>query len=387
MARLEDLVRHEPASSSLALRERIYGAEERSMLLRDIVALANAATEGPRFLLLGLREPVGGQREVCGVEPADWTAFKSVLAGVAQAIEPTLKLTARSLTISGKLVGVVCLPSCAEPPYLLNAKPGSGLQAGAGWIRRGTECLPLLRADLARLFAARQEEPADECDVAIGFPGDPPQNEITIAALSIDELPSAVAAERLRAMLEAQRDVKAAFGRTQTQLSRLMHARIFGVEQPYERHSEDSLRLSIERTAEDSRAADEHYQFELRAHKLEVVVCNRRSRPLSDATLRVTLPRLEGVGVAERLYAKPGASCGDGYPRVTTNARTVDIDAAIGIVPPGSTVSGFREAPRLWARPPAAGKTIAVDCTLHARELREPLHETLVARIVREAAA
>jgi len=383
MSQLEDLVRFETANSSLAFRELAYGRDQRSPLLRDVLALANAAVEGPRFLFLGVRDRVGGEREICGIERADWTACKELVSGALRmAVEPLLKVTARSLEIDGKLVGVLCLPTCNDRPYLLSANVGPRLHAGAGWIRRGTECLPLLRADLERMFADKARRVADVFDVVIGFPGDPPQSEITLPVLPLDELPSVVAAKKLHKVLEAQQDAKAILGKTETQFSRLVHAQVFGVEQPYERHSEDSLRMLIVQTADDCRAADEHYQFELRAHKLEVVLCNRSDSSLSDAALLVTLPRLDGVGVAERLYTANGGGSRDGYPRVTAKAHTVDIEASLGTVPAGATLRGFREAPRLWTRPAAAGITIPVDCTLHARELREPLRETLVARIV-----
>jgi hypothetical protein len=383
MSQLEDLVRFETANSSLAFRELAYGRDQRSLLLRDVVALANAAVEGPRFLFVGVRDAVGGEREICGIARTDWTDCKELVSGALRtAVEPLLKVTARSLEIDGKLVGLLCLPACNDRPYLLSAKAGPGLHAGAGWIRRGTECLPLLRADLERIFAAKVRHVADAFDVVIGFPGDPPQSEITLPALPLDELPSAVAAKRLHKVLEAQQNAKAILGKTETRFSRLVHAQVFGVDQPYERHSEDSLRMLIAQTADDCRAADEHYQFELRAHKLEVVVCNRSDSPLSDAALHVTLPRLDGIGVAERLYRADGSAARDGYPLVTAKPHTVDIETPLGTVPAGATLRGFREAPRLWTRPAAAGITIPVDCTLRARELREPLRETLVARIV-----
>lgn len=70
------------------------------------------------------------------------------------------------------------------------------------------------------------------------------------------------------------------------------------------------------------------------------------------------------------------------YPRVKTGKHTVTIEADVGTIPAGTTIAAFRQAPRLWARPPAVGTTIPIDVTLRARELREPWRETLLVRIV-----
>jgi len=70
MRQLEDLVRYEPANSSLAFRERGYDPDERATLLRDVVALANAAVPGPRFMVVGVLDAAGGKRQVRGIERA-----------------------------------------------------------------------------------------------------------------------------------------------------------------------------------------------------------------------------------------------------------------------------------------------------------------------------
>jgi hypothetical protein len=388
MRDLEDLVRCENANSALAFRERAYLANEHAELLRDLLGLANAPVSGPRLLVVGVRDG-GDRRRIVGVAAQAWSDFRTRLeALLGDSIEPPLEVAVRALQIDGALVGVVCLTACDDPPYLLSARGAGGLPAGSGWIRRGTQLYPLLRTDLQRVFAAKYAAPPIDVALRIGFPGDVPQSEIALPALELDALPSAVVAANLRKVLEAKQNAKDVLGRTETQVARLVHAQVFGVEQPYESHSDESLRLQIARTADDYRAADEHYAFEVRAHKLELVVANPGATALRAATLRATLPRLETIGIAERLYTNgDGPTRSDAYPRVQPGKHTVSIEVDIGTIPRGSVTSAFREPPRLWARRGAAGKTIPVDVTLYARELREPWRETLLIRILDRPAA
>jgi hypothetical protein len=383
MDRLEDIVRFESANSAVAFRDRAYTDDEHAELLRDLVGLANAPVTGPRFLFLGVHD--AGERRIVGLAPQTWSDLKHCLDSLlGGSVEPSLKVTVRALQVDGALVGMLCLTACDDPPYLLSTQAPDGLPAGSGWIRRGAQVFPLLRADLQRMFEAKlASTPSPDLAPRVGFPGDEPQSEVSLPALGLDELPSAVAAAKLRKVLEAKESARAVLGRTETQLSRLVHARVFGFDEPYESHSDDSLRIRIKRTADEYRAADEHYMFEVRAHKLELVVVNPGSSALLAAALHVTLPRLDTIGVAERLYASTDKAAIDaGYPHVKTGKHTVTIEADVGTIPAGTMIAAFRQPPRLWARPPAVGTTIPIDVTLHARELREPRRETLLVRIV-----
>lgn len=384
---LEQLVQAETAHSGLAFREHVYAADEQAALLRDVLALANAAVQGPRFLFLGVRDAVGGERRINGITLQAWHEFKrrlsSMLGGMT---EPPVKVAVRSLRMGDALVGMLCLTACDDQPYLLAADLGTELRAGNGWVRRGTSQAPLLRADLQRMFASRVAASAPSFELRIGFPGSEPQNELTLPALDLVELPSAVAARKLVKVLQAKESARAMLGRTETHLSRLVHAHVFGVGEPYVSHSDESLRLRAASTAETHRAADEHYAFEVRAHKFELVVANAGTSPLHNVGVRVRVPTIDGIGIAERLYDRSGAVADSGdYPLVNSSERAITLETSLGAAPPGTTTRVFRQPPRLWVRPEAVGKTIPVEVTLHARELREPISDTLIVRFVKEA--
>jgi hypothetical protein len=385
MNRLEELIRCESANSGLAFREHAYREAERTELLRDLLSLANAAVSGPRFLLVGVRDVPGGERALTGLTNGAWSELKRLLSAVlTEAIEPPLGVTARALKLDGVLIGMLRLGACEDAPYLLSQQAGRDLMPGAGWVRRGINVLPLVRSDLKRMFEARPPGPDREADVRLGFGLGSSEiaDEITLPVMPLDARPSVVAADKLRELLEAQASAREMLGRTETQLARLMHARLFGADAVYESHGDESLRARIAGTAEEYADADAHYEFELRAHPLRVLICNGNGAALHAVTVMLTLPRIDGISVAERLYPAADAPPTDeGYPRVHAKPRTIEIRADVDAVPRGRTVSVFRHAPRLCVRETAAGKTIPVDYALHARELREPLRDTLLIKI------
>lgn len=383
MQGLEDIVRSENANSALAFRETAYGESELEALATDVLALANANVAGPRFLILGVRDVVGGERKLMGISKPDLVRVKRHLGILlAHAVEPVIAASVSTLETDKVLIGIICLGNCDDPPYLLSKPLGDRLPAGIGFIRRGSSSAPLLRADLRRMFEQRAASPSSEIVLRVGFPGPELCDEIALPVLDLPELPSKVAAAQLHALLKMKRNARDMLGHTETRLSRLMHAKLFGPEAPFEALSDDSLKMRIDRSVEDFHDADEHYRYEVRAHKINLAVRNECELDLHDASVQMTVQRIEGVGVAERLYREDGhENLGDRYPIVTLGPRTITLESSVGTVSRGQTIDAFREPPRLWLRRPAAGKSIAVDYRLRARELKEPIADTLLIHV------
>lgn len=363
MSALIDVIRHESPGSGLAFRKDIYGEADRDELIMDLLSLANADVSGPRHIVLGVPDPARGQRDLRGVLPADFALMKQCLRDwIATSIEPAFSVSTQTFKLGDRVIGVIIVGDCDDPPYLLSKDAPRGLTPGAGWVRRGTQRLPLLRRDLERMFTAADSRSTVAVVPSVGFPGEPPRAAIDLPALPLDDLPSEIAAGKLRHLLEAKVDAKAAFGRTETHMQRLIHARVFGMDQAYEERGLDTIRAQLDSAATDYRSADDYYQFHVRAHPLQLVVTNEADRPLDGATLQLRIPKLEGIGFADRAYAPADIEAPPpGYPAVKDTARGTIIQARLGSVAAGATVDVFGVPPRLWVRPEAAGNSVAID--------------------------
>jgi len=380
MSSLDELIQLETANSGVAFRERAYGAVERQGLLRDLIGIANASVGGPRVIFMGVRDVVGGKRQFVGLSGDAVAEARSLYQSlVGRFVEPPLSVRIKTIDIDGVTVAALIVDQCDDPPYLLKESVSNTMRTGNGWIRKGTDNSRLSRADLQRMFEAKFRGVSGTADIQVGFPGKVLQPEVTLPVLALDEFPSELAGERIRGMLEAKNASREVFGRTVTQIERLVHAKIFGGDEPYEEHSSSSLHKRLEGSAGEHGAADRHYEFEVRAHKLNITLSNIGDADLGGAALVLDFPQIEGVGVVESPFEAPGAEpCqAEGYPVVDPGPRTTRVQASVGGIPRGEAVEAFAIPLRVWCRESAAGKTLPLDFTLHGKGLREPITGTL----------
>lgn len=380
MSTLENLVRYESPHSGLAFRPRIYGPDEDASIVADCLALANAELKGRRFMFLGVDDRGDQGRTLVGVGESELKRFKQRCARLLRAcIEPELNAKVRGVTVDDRLVAYIRIKDCLSPPYLAKQDLGDALKAGVGFVRRGARNYPLQRSDMQQMFARSREVLPARPKIRIGFAGKEPIDRLTLPVLAVSKLPSQLAAERLTSLLAAHTQARDVFGRTETQFSRLVHAKLFGVDVPYRKRSDSSLVAALENVDSDYGAADRHYLYEVRAHKLNFMIANDGDSDLHNVQFRVSLPHTEGAGVADRVYTEAETEIApDGYPVVVQGKRSVSLEAGLDTLYAGRSVRAFREPARFWVREAAGGAAVTVDYSLSADELAEPLGGGLV---------
>ncbi|MCZ6476006.1 MAG: ATP-binding protein [Gammaproteobacteria bacterium] len=380
MSSLEKVIRSADAGSAIAFRERAYGEIERHGFLREILGLANALVDGPRYLIMGVRDSGPDGRIFVGISAAELgEAHEFYQTQIGRFIEPSLNIDLKSLEIDGASVAILTLNDCAQPPYLLREDVSNTMRAGSGWIRRSTESSRLRRADLQKLFKKAAVSPVLQPTIQVNFAGEVPLEEITLAVLDLSELPSGVAGGKFRKLLEAREASRDIGGRTTTRIDRLVYAREFGSTQPYQRISEDSLVRRLDATEEDYRVADDYYEYEIRTHQVNISLANIGGADLLDAFLTLDFPHVDGLGISEYIRLAPDSEKERpaGYPTVETGERKIRVQSTIESVPRGATVQAFSQPLRIWVREPVAGLTLAVDYALRATSLSEPVIGTL----------
>jgi Schlafen, AlbA_2 len=379
MEDLSELCKLEQSDSGLAFRDRLYARAELPLLVRDLIALANARVRGRRSLVIGVRDVVGGERTILGIDKLEMLTFrKSLPKVVARAIEPALQLYVRSALVDGKHVIVVTLENCDDPPYLVAHPLGNRLPVGTGFVRRGSQTLPLKRSDLKSMFLRAGDAPLPDTPLRLCFMQRREQlDEICLPIVPLAELPSERAAQRLRAMLESKQLSRDLLGRTETQLSRLMFARVYGAGIPFESHTDESLAQRLSQAEDDYRDADNYYCYELQAHKLQFALVNDCHRLHRNVKIKVDVQRTDGIGFADAVYREDGCDS-ETYPRIETTDKRFSIEVDMPKIRGRSMLPLFSTEPRFWARETARGKSVIVDVHIEADGLAAPIVDTLI---------
>lgn len=387
MSKLKDLIRYENANSALAFRTVPYGAEEREPLLVDILALANARISGTRVLVLGVDDELGGERRLDGVDlKAVARLAKSYKQTIREFVQPVLDTSISSLVIDDRTLAVIVLRDCESQPYVLGQDLSADLRAGSSWIRRGSGQVRLEPNDVNNLFKSESATGAEECALQVFFEGPKDALRLKLPALPLSSRPSELARERIEGQLEAKKAAHDRLGATDTWLDRLTFARLHGPDEPYKTQTQVSLLVELGQTDKENEVADKYYEYELRAHLINLVVVNSGNRPLNGASIVVDIPVKDGIAIADRIYPPVGIGAEDipqGYPRISFGAQRTQIVAKLGCLEPGARVKVFQQPLRLLLREPAIGEHLPVNYTMLGEELNEPFIGSLNVDVTR----
>lgn len=387
MESLEELARFEVASSAVAFRERVYGDDDRLELLRDLLGLANAPVEGSRYIVLGVDDTLGDERSIVGISDAAHAEVHGLCTHVVNNFfDPPLPVRIEETSVDDKKVVVIVLPDCDGQPYLLKTNASGSMRQGAGWIREGTRYRRLVRADFQRIFEAKLLSQEARADVRIGFAGKDLEAVLELPIMPLEQLPSKVASGKIRRMLEARQAAQHAPGHEVSRIQRLVHAQVFGPNEVYRPNSTTTLVEKLDSTAADFEAADRYYAYEVRSHKLNLVLHNLGDGVFDGGTLVIDLPRIDGVEIAERIWPLTDNSepPPEGYPALDMGPQKVSVETSIGPLEPGASTMGLRQSLRLCLREQAAGKTIPVGYSLYSESLRAPVSGSLEIRVTED---
>jgi hypothetical protein len=139
---IEELL-NEDESTSLDFKREQYpfvgaSAEEKSELLKDILAFGNAWRRTDAYILIGVEEVKGGRSKVVGiVDHLDEASLQQFVNGKTNR---PIDFSYHALLFEGKQLGIIQIP-LQERPFFLERKYGK-LSANVVYIRRGssTDC-------------------------------------------------------------------------------------------------------------------------------------------------------------------------------------------------------------------------------------------------------
>lgn len=364
-------------SSGLQFRARPYGDEGVREFLRDVIAMANAAVDGPRHIVIGMSHSATNGKTLHTIDNDPATARSQEL--VSEYIEPAIQIKYHLLSFEGKRIGVYQIEYCAESPYMMRIDHSETLRRGDAWVRTNDNFIKLGRQQLQAMFEKYFRDSVGAEHVEIGFPGEIIHKSLQLTAVDLHKLPSRVATTKLRELLKIQ-ETSQDSGST-TVMARLTHARLFGTDNPYEDKSAEELQIEMAATAHKYHQEDAIFLFEEHGTELQIVVINQGANLIEDATLALTMPQHEALYVADKLppllrdrkFVDRPATASNGYPGVTTRNDAIHVSCKVGDLPPATPIDAFAVPLRICIGKSLEGRKVGIHYSLFGRNLRKPV--------------
>jgi len=378
MNRLLKIARTATPGTAIQFRKDEYGNSGIRSFLRDVLALANAAVEGPRYIIVGTDFDDRGQKRIHSIDAEDFSGKPSYQSLANEFIEPPLRIRYKPVAIDGKRVGVLEIGDSQDRPYMMRIDYSEKLRRGDAYVRAGTSVMKMGRRQLGELFAKKFRDAVSAGDIEVGFPGEIIHKDLSLNSCDLSQLPSALASMKLEQLIDIQN--KSRNSGSTTVMARLTHARLFGTDDPYVNRTPDELMREMNDLRIKYRDQDNHFLFELRAERMQMIVYNQGEEPIIDASLSLVMPNHNAFYVADSLPRVPRKnSYSDrspdelaAYPSVILKDDSVHVTSKIGDIPVGEPVDVFRSSLRVCVGKDLSGKRFGVRYSLHGQNLRSP---------------
>lgn len=362
--------------TGVQFREEAYSGPGIRRFLRDVLAIANGAVEGPRYIITGIAVDNKGNKRAHTIEREDFSGKPSYQALVAEYIEPPLRVKYHPVTVDGKRVGVYEITNCKDKPYMMRIDFSETLRRGDAYTRVDTTTVKLGRRQLQEMFEAKFRESVSHESIEVGFPGDIIHKDIQLPTVDLSQMPSAIAGGKLQQML----DMRNRFSNTgsTTVMARLTHARLFGSDSPYEHRNSDELIKEMAEIRSKHEHEDQHFLYEENVQKLEIVIYNQGDSAIENASLTLVMPNHNSFYVASALpmirkddrWIQRGPAARASYPAVNLRDDSIHVSSTLDEVPTGAPIQVFETPLRLCAGQELKGRKLGIRYALCGSNLR-----------------
>ena len=150
-----------------------FRAPEPSELVKEVIGLANADVEGPRYILFGVNPGAIEGSKVIGIKDDTAAALKKAHRVISEHIEPVVSLAFIFDKFNGKLAGALEIDGAGDGPFVPGADFAADDSGKKTWVRDGRDLrvrgrprvmlavyLKALACNLKRMVRALMPQPA-----------------------------------------------------------------------------------------------------------------------------------------------------------------------------------------------------------------------------------
>ena len=367
---LQQLIQQPITSSKLVVFDP-FRMPEPSELVKEVIGLANADVEGPRYILFGVNPGAIDGSKVVGIKDDAAAALKKAHRVVSAQIEPVVSLAFIFDKINGKLVGALEIDGGEDGPFV----PGEDFAADSSgkktWVREGRELRVVDISDLGSTDAdasteeTEEEGPAELLEtpsIDVGFNEEPDCDVIELSIPDTSDPPFVGEKETMGDQAGLKESLKSAVNTMTTKIVSLARGRS---------KDDDGESTDVVKAAQDLITESEnYYYYEEKALQLNFSVLNTGSHPVDDLQIEFGFPKIEDFDIADRIHMSPFdksshlATRNKGYPDVERGKKGFIVRNKIGVLQPAVPTPAFKCPLRMAVGPGAQKRKMAILYTL-----------------------
>jgi hypothetical protein len=367
---LQQLIQQPITSSKLVVFDP-FRLPEPAELVKEVIGLANADVEGPRYILFGVNPGAIDGSKVVGIKDDAAAALKKAHRVISAQVEPVVSLAFIFDRINGKLAGALEIDGGEDGPFV----PGEDFAADDSgkktWVREGRN---LRVVDISDLGAANDNELAEEAadeglaelletpSIEIGFNDEPGCDVIELSIPDTSDPPFANEKGELGDSTSLTETLKTAVNTMTTKLVGLARGRS---------KDDDDTSTDVVKAAQDLiTQAENYYYYEEKALPLNFSVLNTGSHPVDEVHIEFGFPKVDDFDIADRIHMSPfdksshAATRNQGYPEVEHVDMGIIVRNKIGVLQPAVSAPALRCPIRMAVGPGAQKRKIAILYTL-----------------------
>ena len=368
---LQQLIQQPMTSSKLVVFDP-FRMPEPSELVKEVIGLANADVEGPRYILFGVNPGAIDGNKVVGIKDDAAAALKKAHRVVSAQIEPVVSLAFIFDKINGKLVGALEIDGGEDGPFV----PGEDFAADSSgkktWVREGRELRVVDISDLGSTDAqgsteeTEEEGPAELLEtpsIDVGFNEESDCDLIELSIPDTSDPPFVGEKESLGDQAGLTETLKSAVHTMTTKIVSLARGRSKDADP-------DSSTDVVKATQDLITESENHYYFEEKALQLNFSVLNTGAHPVDDLHIEFGFPKIEDFDIADRIHMSPfdksshPATRNQGYPDVERGKKGFIVRNKIGVLQPAVPTPAFKCPLRMAVGPGAQKRKMAILYTL-----------------------
>jgi len=367
---LQQLIQQPITSSKLVVFDP-FRMPEPSELVKEVIGLANADVEGPRYILFGVNPGAIDGSKVVGIKDDAAAALKKAHRVISAQVEPVISLAFIFDRINGKLAGALEIDGGEDGPFV----PGEDFAADESgkktWVREGRE---LRVVDISDLGAANEDGSPEETEeegpaelletpsIEVGFNEEPDCELIELPIPDSSNPPFVGEKETMGDHAGLKDSLKSAVNTMTTKIVSLARGRS---------KDDDGESTDVVKAAQDLITESEnHYYYEEKALQVNFSVLNKGSHPVDDLHIELGFPKIEDFDIADRIHMSPfdksshPATKNKGYPDVESGKKGFIVRNKIGVLQPGVATPALKCPLRMAVGPGAQKRKVAILYTL-----------------------